>query len=191
MKKEFRVKVGIIPISIIVLFIVVGMIHVLSTKYNKALLEDVAKRPMEETVKDLVFIGEDKVALSNAPSGDVATINVAKAAFIKLNDERKKNNLVPLKWSDRLEKDAAVRASEVAKKWSHKRPDGSDYWSVDSDFVYGESISKGFRTADAAINSWMNSDIHRTSLLDAEYTSVAIFVYQAKDGNWYWVVELG
>lgn len=191
MKKGIRIKVGIIPITIIVLCLVVGMIQVLCMKYNKSLLEDVAKRPMEETVKDLVFIGEDNVALSNAPTGDVATINAAKAAFIKLNDERKKNNLVPLKWSDRLEKDAAVRASEVSKKWSHKRPDGSDYWSVDSDFVYGESISKGFRTADAAIDSWMKSDTHRSSLLDAEYISAAIFVYQAKDGNWYWVVELG
>ena len=186
-----KFQISIITLIIIAIIVISGISQMWFTKHGKSILEDYAKRPTEETVSDLVYIGENSVALAMAPTGDTKTATVAKAAFVKVNEEREAEGLKALKWSDELNKAAGIRAQEVSGKWSHKRPDGSDYWTVDSNAVYGENISKGFRTAEAAYNSWMESESHRTNLMDEDYGSVSIFVYEAQDGNWYWVTEFG
>ena len=158
---------------------------------SKGILEDVARRQTEETIKDLIYIGESDVALAAAPSGSADAAKIAKEAFEEINGIRKSQGLSPLKWSDRLEKVAMLRAKEVTDKFSHKRTDGSDYWSVDPEAVYAENISKGYRQSNTAVSSWMESESHNVNLMDSELSSMAIGIYEGKDGNWYWAVEFG
>lgn len=191
MKKHSQFRISIITLVIIALIVITGISQIWFAKHGKSILEDYAKRTEEETVETLVYIGENQVALASNIDGDVDTLAVAKAAFIEVNKSRIKAGLPAFNWSDTLKSAAAIRAKEVTKKWSHYRPDGSEYWTVDVNSVYGENISKGFRTADAAVVSWMESETHRTNLLDADYQTMAIYVYEGKDGNWYWVTEFG
>lgn len=45
----------------------------------------------------------------------------------------------------------------------------------------GENIAKGYTTAQAAINGWMNSSTHRALLLSDRYTSMGLGYF---DGHW-------
>lgn len=191
MKKRSQFRVSIITLVIIALIVITGISQIWFAKNGKSILEDYAKRPAEETVETLVYIGESQAALAAAPKGNNDTLAVAKAAFIEVNKARIQAGLEAFNWSDTLKDAAAIRAKEVTKKWSHVRPDGSEFWSVDPVNVYGENISKGFRTADTAVISWLESETHRANLMDPDYGSMAIFVYEGKDGNWYWITEFG
>jgi uncharacterized YkwD family protein len=47
----------------------------------------------------------------------------------------------------------------------------------------GENIAKGYRTAEAVVNGWMNSPGHRANILNSTYTHIGVgYVSQ---GN-YW-----
>ena len=47
----------------------------------------------------------------------------------------------------------------------------------------GENIARGYRTPEAVVEAWMNSEGHRANILSAKYTKIGIG-YVA-DGN-YW-----
>lgn len=184
-------KINLITILIIAIIVVSFITQLMFFKNGNSVLDEYAKREINEEVADLIYIGEDQTALAAVVSGNNETIAVAKAAFILMNDIRKDEGLKPLKWSGALDKAASVRAEEVTKRWSHKRPDSSVYWSVNADAIYGENISKGYRTAESAVDSWMKSEAHRENILDDDYNTVAIAVYEDKNGNWYWATEFG
>lgn len=184
-------KINLIPIIAIVLILAVGITSVLIKKNDKEVYDVAAKRDAVETIGDLIYVGDEGVALADSIDGSSNTLSIASAAFVKINDERKKANLKPLTWSDALAKSSAIRAREVYKVWSHNRPDGTEYWSVDPALVYGETLSKGYRTADDAVTAWMNSQAHRETLLDPGFRTISISIYEAEDGNWYWTALLG
>ena len=66
-----------------------------------------------------------------------------------------KSGLSNLVYDYELEKIAMQRAAEIALYWGHTRPDGSDNWSVYSEFGYpdeakGENIAAGYSSAERA-----------------------------------------
>lgn len=189
--KTYKLRMSMGPVIAISAILMLGVAQVGITSHTRALLEEPAKRTAVETVKDLVYIADTETALANSVAGNNDTVTAARAAFTEVNKERKKAGLSAFKWSDALNEAAAIRAVECSKKWSHTRPDGSDYYSVNPELIFGESISKGHRKASTAVASWMKSEIHKQNLLDPSFNSIAISVYEAKDGNWYWVVEFG
>ena len=79
-----------------------------------------------------------------------------------------------------LEKTAMLRASELATKFSHTRPDGSK-WSTafpSGNFYKGENIAYGYTSAESAFTAFMESDEdyagqgHRRNMLRSEFTRV-------------------
>jgi hypothetical protein len=101
--------------------------------------------------------------------------------------------LSPLKYDYDLEAVAMLRASEIAVKFSHTRPDGSK-WSTafpSGNYYRGENIASGFRTADRAFNGFREDNErydgqgHRRNMLRAEYTRVGIGAVKV-NGIMYW-----
>lgn len=113
------------------------------------------------------------------------------AVFNLMNQVRVQNGLAVLVWNTALEHAAQVRAKEAATKWSHTRPDGSDFWTVDPEVQYGENLAKNYKTADKAYEAWMKSPTHAENIMDAKYRTVAIAIHQADNGQWYWAEEFG
>ena len=138
----------------------------------------------------LVFIDPSLTALAGELSGTAESQAVAKAAFDQVNQQRAAAGLKGLSWSNGLEQASDVRAVEASEVWSHSRPDGSDYWTVNSSIVYGENLAKGFNTAEEAVDAWMNSISHRDNILFPDYKTGAIAIH-IKDGQWYWANEFG
>ena len=97
-----------------------------------------------------------------------------------VNNERKKAGLNPLIYRSDILPASDLRAKESSTAWSHTRPDGSPYYTA-NDNIYGENLSKGFKTASEIVAAWMNSPTHRKVMLDPRYSGGCVGVHKNKD----------
>ena len=147
----------------------------------------------DESVPDdgVVYIEPEMVSLAGALSGNADSQAAAKAAFDLVNAKRQEAGLGALTWNSGLEQASAVRAVEASQSFSHTRPDGTDWWTVNSNLMYGENLAKGYATADEAVTAWMNSPTHKANIMDTEFTSGAIAIHIGSNGQWFWAQEFG
>lgn len=110
--------------------------------------------------------------------------------FDKINEIRIENNLNPLITNQELKDAANIRANEIIISFSHTRPDGSDWYTVDENIVYGENLAKGYETAEDVVNAWMESPDHRKNILSNNFTTMAVSVV-IKDNKKYFTQEFG
>ena len=117
-----------------------------------------------------------------------------------LNSERSKAGVGELKLSKTLCDAAKIRAREADEYFSHTRPNGNHNTSVLVDLGYSNFISKSeggtgeknyidlgenlaFNsaglTASEALQKFMDSEGHRTTLLQDDYTYVGVAEYKA------------
>ena len=108
-----------------------------------------------------------------------------------VNNQRKAAGLAPLKWSEQLSADASVRAVECATSYSHTRPDGSDWWTVDSERMYGENLAANYATAQAVVDAWMASPAHKANIMNGGYATIGLATYTTPSGDVYWAEEFG
>ena len=115
---------------------------------------------------------------------------IAVAAFDLVNEERASRGLAAFTWDDDLELCAQVRATELVTSFSHTRPNGSDYYTVNSDLMWAENVAKGFTDANSLVAGWMNSPAHAANILDGELATCSIAVYE-DNGTFYFSQEFG
>jgi uncharacterized protein YkwD len=104
------------------------------------------------------------------------------------NKERQKNGLTVLSKSDQLMFDAYVRAKEQTVSFSHTRPDGTEWWTVDPEHMFGENL-EWIKSDDAerAVKLWMESPGHRDNILNPKYTRIG--VGHVVVGDRYYIVQ--
>ena len=106
------------------------------------------------------------------------------------NMYRVQAGMQPLTLTVELESAADIRVEEAARYFSHTRPDGSDWWTVDPVTVYGENLSNGYASAEQIVNAWMSSRDHRFNVMNPEYTTCGIDLTYV-NGRWYCAEEFG
>ena len=116
--------------------------------------------------------------------------NTEAEVIAKVNEIRVANGLNALRYDASLEATAAVRANELTVRFSHTRPDGSDWYTVNPDLMYGENLADGYTTADAVVSAWMASPEHKANILKPDFTTVAVSSV-VKNGKTYWAQEFG
>ena len=121
-------------------------------------------------------------------TGDLRTDLAAQVAE-QVNAERAKAGLGALRVDPELTRAALIRAREIARSFSHTRPDGSS-WSTVSGSAYGENIAMGQRTADKVMAAWMSSQGHRENILRPSFGSIGVCAY-ISGGVTYWVQLFG
>ena len=136
-------------------------------------LDQAARRDSTVPSDGIVYIEPEMVSLAAELSGTSASQAASKAA-----------------WNSGLEQASAVRAVEASQSFSHTRPDGSDWWTVNSNLMYGENLAKGYDSAESAVQAWMASPTHKANIMDAEFTSGAIAIH-VSNGQWFWAQEFG
>ncbi len=158
---------------------------------NDAIVDDqAAVRGLDEGAGE-IWIDEGKIALAGSAASSQAAIDACNAVFNIMNQQRVARGLGELAWSEKLKDAAQVRADEIVTNFSHTRPDGSAFWTVDSTVQYGENLAKMYQSADSVYTAWMNSPTHAANIMEASYKSVGIAICQAGDGSWYWAQEFG
>ena len=142
---------------------------------------------MKNLLKTLLVVAFFVVTMSTT---GFAQNNTEAEVIAKVNQIRVANGLNSLRYDASLEGAADVRANESTVRFSHTRPDGSDWYTVNPDLMYGENLADGYTTADAVVNAWMASPAHKANILKPDFTTVAVST-TVKDGKTYWAQEFG
>ncbi len=112
-----------------------------------------------------------------------------------VNKERAAVGLPALTMTTELNAAAQVRAVEISgqEDIEHERPDGSSCFTVLDEkniFYYyaGENIAGGYKTPEAVVEGWMNSEGHRANILDPYYNKIGIGYYENTSNvySYYW-----
>lgn len=125
-----------------------------------------------------------------APSVAFAKGEFEQEVIRLVNEERRKAGVDPLEESQTLRPAAQQRAVESALRFSHTRPNGSQWRTVFAEFgvdaeYRGENLAAGQRTPSRVVLEWMQSAQHRANILDAQYTQIAVG-YEVVNGVPYW-----
>ena len=114
----------------------------------------------------------------------------AKAMFNAMNQSRLEAGKVKLNWSNDLANAASIRSKEISVSFSHTRPNGQKFNTVNPSIVFGENIASASSNALETHQLFMNSAGHRENILDSDFKSVGIATYKISDkpGATYWTV---
>ena len=107
-----------------------------------------------------------------------------------------KTGLARLQYDEELEAVALVRAKELAVRFDHTRPDGTDCFTAfpDNRTTMGENIGCGYPTAQAAFEGFLEEDEdyagqgHRRIMLTSDMSRVGVAAVEV-NGTRYWVQE--
>lgn len=126
-------------------------------------------------------------APTEAPQYDISGYcqgSLEYAMEAEINAARAAEGLSEIGLDSRLSAVASCRASEIARLWSHTRPDGRDYATVLEDYGYGASRAaellvhlNGEGDAAAIVSMWLGSDSHRDNLMGG-WSAIGIGVYR-------------
>ena len=119
-----------------------------------------------------------------------AQTDLEAQTLAKVNEIRMANGLSAVQYSASLETTSVVRANEITTKFSHTRPDGTDWYTVNADLQYGENLAEGYNTADEVVNAWMASPTHKANILKPDFNTCAIST-TTQNGRTYWAQEFG
>ena len=98
--------------------------------------------------------------------------------FNLVNANRIEQGLEPLEYDLSLQEYADIRAQELYELYSHTRPNGSSWSTLNPSRLNGENIAAGQQNATSVMESWMNSQGHRENILRDSFKSMAIgYVY--------------
>ena len=148
-----------------------------------------AFRTLGDLIKEPYFLDNEAIALSES-SEDTGLRAEAIEANNMVNEIREDAGLEPLEWDNNLETVASVRANEISENFSHTRPNGKQWYTVNSKIQGGENLAFGFDNAEDVVNAWMDSPTHRDNILYDEFEKGAISIYE-EDGTYYWAQQYG
>ena len=122
--------------------------------------------------------GSSSSSSGGSSSSQNLKASVSMEAFNIINEERAKRGLPKYSYCSRYESLALERAKEISQNFSHKGFYNRNLINT------GEIIAEmnTSNTARAAVNAWMNSEVHRSSILSESANQMVVAHY----GN-YWV----
>lgn len=159
----------------------------IAVKYQIGLSEIIGANPQIKN-PDLIYPGE-KVTVPN-----IDEIKTVEAEVIRLtNAERAKNGLPALKSNWELSRVARFKSADMRdnRYFGHTSPVYGGPFQMMSDFgikysAAGENIAKGYTSAAAVVQGWMNSAGHRANILNAGFTQIGVGMAVDSSGTRYW-----
>lgn len=154
---------------------------------DEYIVEETPVQPVEPVVEVQPVVEETPVVTNIVYNEDYSY-----QVLTLINEIRRNNGLTELTMNYTLVQVANVRSEEISRNWSHTRPDGTDWWTVHTQYgIYGklgENLAYGQTTPTEVVEDWMNSEGHRANILTPEFTSIGISVCII-DGTYYWSQE--
>lgn len=151
----------------------------------------------KETTKPKTEAPKTETPKTETPKTDVPkdSSNQNNSSFanqvLKLvNAERVKGGLQELTMSSALTAPANKRAQEIKTKFSHTRPNGTQWSTVLDEYgvsvrTAGENLAYGYNTPEAVVEGWMNSPGHRANIMNGNFNKIGIGVYTDSNGTVY------
>lgn len=157
----------------------------LANQYEVGLSEIKSANPHIKNY-DLIYPGD----MISIPTND-ASITAFEQEVIRLvNEIRAENGLTALNYDWELAHVARYKSQDMKDHgyFAHNSPVYGTPFEMIKNFGIsyrsaGENIAKGYATAKAVVNAWMNSSGHRANILNRNYTHIGVgFV----SGGNYW-----
>lgn len=188
MKK--KTLISLITLGVLGAFVVVGITA--SNSSQSGLGEDGSLRTAEEIEsQEIIYLDDEALAAAESSDSSSELRSDAIEAYNKVNEQRDAAGLNELDWNSNLEAAASVRAVESSQSFSHTRPNGKAWYTVNSNVQGGENLAWGQTSATQVVNEWMASPTHKDNILYPEFNSAAISLYATDDGTNYWALEFG
>ena len=178
-------------IALLILILFLGSLAYIALNGIEEIGDITAARRTPHEQLDIVYIDDEAIALAGSPSADIEMRTLSVEAYEETNRYRASVGVPEVMWSERLAMDAITRAQEIEKKFSHTRPNGTDWWTVDSEHMYGENLAQGFNTSTSVVEAWINSPSHRENLEDKEFQTCGISAWRGEDGTIFIAQEFG
>ena len=134
----------------------------------------------------LLFVAQFFVSwgTKHAPSVLGISANISADDLLRItNQDRQANGQPPLRLDNELTQAAAGKAEDMFTNdyWAHVSPSGTTPWdfikNAGYNYLYaGENLARGYTSADAVVNAWMNSPEHRANMLSPHYEDVGFAV---------------
>ena len=135
---------------------------------------------------NLIYPGQ----LINIPTSDSSIKEFEDEVIGLVNEIRRGNGLNELTFDWQLARVARYKSEDMKTQgyFAHTSPTYGSPFEMMKSFgisyrTAGENIARGYTTAEAVVNAWMNSPGHRANILNSSYTHIG--VGYVKDGN-YW-----
>jgi len=135
---------------------------------------------------DLIYPGD----ILNIPqlSANISTLESQVVSLV--NEIRAQYGLSPLSHNWQLSRVARYKSQDMADNhyFSHNSPTYGSPFRMMKQFgityrTAGENIAKGYSSAKAVVNAWMNSEGHRANILNASYTQIGVG-YVSSGNHW-------
>lgn len=178
-----------LKITLGIFFVLLGFVVLLNLNNHGVVNENKAFRTPTDLIKEPYSFDSEAIALSDS-SNDTQLRSVAIETSNLVNEIRQENDLDMLEWDANLETVANVRANEISEVFSHTRPDGRDWCTVNSKIQGGENLAFGYDSAKEVVDAWMDSPAHKENILYEDFETVAISIYE-DDGTYYFAQEYG
>ncbi|MFD7748408.1 CAP domain-containing protein [Streptomyces sp. NPDC059698] len=130
------------------------------------------------------------------PSPSPTDASARSQVLALVNQERAKAGCSPLSTSAPLTSLAQDFSEDMAARgfFDHTDPDGDTPWDRAAQAgVQGlgaENIARGQAGPQEVMDAWMNSEGHRTNVLNCDYKTIGIGVQEGPEGPW-WVQSFG
>lgn len=111
------------------------------------------------------------------------------AAALDLNSFRAQNGLPKLTASASLNAKARAHAADMARRGSMDHNGFAE--RMRGHRMAAENVGAGCATATCVFQMWADSSGHRANMLNASVTHYGLASAKGKDGQHYWVLELG
>lgn len=166
------------------------------------LLENLTvKKRITRIIAELTTLISEKISereVEQTTLKEKTTISVDVSDMVGIiNKHRETANLEPLKISEILCEIAQIRAKESSAKWSHARPDGSNFSSLmnDTDIAWnvaGENLARHRNaTASDVTDAWIQSESHRANLLNPRFKKCGIAEYYDGEIRYISIIFIG
>ena len=190
MKKILQNKKILIALAVVVAVAAIGgtLLYRNSRKGDLG-TETAVARSQDSEDPNLHHIDDEAIALAGDADA-TGLMNQAVATLALVNTQRAAVGLGGLVWDENLVQAAYVRAIEASQVFSHTRPNGQDWWTVNSAIMYGENLAHNFYSPESVVNAWKNSPTHRANIVGG-FRTMGVAIYQASNGQWYWAQEFG
>lgn len=154
---------------------------------RKVISNKVLISPKDEVVLKGTYVKEEKEnKILSLNSTGLEALMVSE-----INTSRSDFGVAGLRDDSRLRAAAQIRVLEIVDNFSHTRPGGLKFSTVDKDWVNGENIAYGRADVSLTHSRFMASASHKENILRSCFKSVGVASHRLDNGVIYWVVLFG
>ncbi len=176
-------------IALICVITVLAVIGISVSGRKAGEIDELAVSRSQEEEGETHYIDDGAIAAAEE-TVTAGTPAQAAAMLEQVNQIRANAGLSALEWSDGLAAAAQVRAQECEQVFSHVRPNGTDWWTVNSPLMYGENLAANYSDSSSVCAAWMASPTHSANILGG-FRTMGAAVHRTSGGVWYWAQEFG